>query len=613
MRFSHVEKVRIPEGSAKRIRHAGKVLWQPCIARYVSFGDSIAAGHAINDNWDKDYGTRSQYGNNGNTETDIVPGCYTDLIRRDLAARLGGTVSATSFAKSGDRVKDLIPMLDRDVVRKAVAKADYVTLCIGANDVLEPALSHLEQYINTGELNTLAAIVEANLAILADDSNANSYKALFDKLKGINPNAKYVFTTVYNPYKYLWIEEGKNGFFGPVLNSIPQMTILGFEVDELIKSLLLDVSAVKTLFSRVNGLCDWAEKYVAALNNVLKMKIAAYGNANFLIADTKAVFDPVPDRPVSAPKHYNDLINVEYTRGYDTAAMDWGRLWDGSGVGRFWWDLATEYVSLSGLDIEGFAADLIQQIIEKVITPDVDPHPEEYGHHALHQSFSDALGWSTLPRRTITFHANGGAGTMATQTVVALDSYTAYANINALGFSPGAVGYYFTGWNTKADGSGTAYTNGQFIGLTGDLTLYAQWSNLYTVRYRHSSNVDKVLYPDDKNTGHQECYALTIAGETKRKLGTFAADGGDVYTYPYGTRISVMVTDYHGANSVDSTFYDHHDGTVYKNGVAQASGRPVTWSFDLTSNVDIEFRWEIAGSLVTLDAQSWWDCYITTY
>lgn len=36
-------------------------------------------------------------------------------------------------------------------------------------------------------------------------------------------------------------------------------------------------------------------------------------------------------------------------------------------------------------------------------------------------------------------------------------------------------GYVFAGWNTMANGSGTAYQDGQNVGLSGDTTLYAQW------------------------------------------------------------------------------------------------------------------------------------------
>lgn len=439
MKFSDVNAVRIPK-NAKRIRHNGKVIWQPISARYVSFGDSIAAGHAINDDWEKNYGTRSQYGNSGNTKTAIVPGCYTDLIHKDLISTLGGNVNLTSFAKSGDRVDDLIRMLDHDRVRNAVAKADYVTLCIGANDVLEPALSHLDEYINVGSLANAEAVIETNFAALSDDNNAYSYKALFDKLSAINPDARFVFTTVYNPYKHLWLEEDRNGFFGPVLNTIPQMNIdvdkiiedrflggkdlayyditkwkwvaieLDLDLDNLIKDGLLHTPIVQKLFDRVNGLCDWAERYVNRLNDLLRSKITAYQatNPNFFVAETKAAFDTYPDRPVTADVHYNDLVNVEFTRGYDTAKMDWGALWRdsyGDNVAQYWTDLVWKHLSFSNgfpslnvadyvsFDLEGFAVDLVTQTIEKVIVPNVDPHPEEYGHIVLKGIFTDVLGY----------------------------------------------------------------------------------------------------------------------------------------------------------------------------------------------------------------------------
>lgn len=436
MRFQKVKAMRVPEGRAKRIRHNGKTLWNGVIA-YVSLGDSIAAGHTINADWDKNYGERSQYGVNGNDQTEIVPGCYADLIRDDLAASLGSSVNAISFARSGDTVADLMQKLNHDRVRNELAKADYVSICIGANDVLQPAMLNLEDYINTGDLSGIAAIVEANLAALNTDSNPNSYRALFDKLYAINPKAKYVFTSIYNPYKYLWLDDGANGFFKPLLDTIPNMDLdvdkiiedmflggtdlsyyditqfkwvsieLDYDLDGVIKSGLLNTPAVRTLYDRVNGLCDWSENYVTQLNTVLKNKINAYGKGNFLLADTKAAFDQYPDRPVSATVHYNDLVSVEFTRGYDTMQMDWGALWRdqySNDAGSYWGDLAWKYLSFSNalpsvnvadyisFNINGYATDLVAQIVEKVIVPNVDPHPEEYGHIVLKQTFETALG-----------------------------------------------------------------------------------------------------------------------------------------------------------------------------------------------------------------------------
>ena len=151
--------------------------------KYVSFGDSIAAGHAINSDWETNYGTGSQYGANGNTETVIVPNCYTDLIRNSLTEIYGKKlISTKSFAKSGDKVSHLVAKLDNTEVRNAIAEADVVTIYIGANDVLQPALDQVGNYINYGAptLGELDAQINANIATLRTNENANSFYALFN-------------------------------------------------------------------------------------------------------------------------------------------------------------------------------------------------------------------------------------------------------------------------------------------------------------------------------------------------------------------------------------------------------------------------------------------------
>lgn len=570
--------------------------------QYVSLGDSIAAGHTIDYEWEKNYGESSQYGVNGNTSTAIVSNSYTDLIRQDLTNTYGeDAVSVVSFARSGDTVADLIEKLSHDTVRAEIAKAKFVTICIGANDVLQPAMSHLDEYINTGDLSTIASVVESNLTILNDDTSSVSYMALFNKLAEINRDANYIFTTIYNPYKYLWLEEGRNGFFSPVLNTIPTMNIFGFSIDSLIKDGLLSTPIVQQLFDRVNRLSDWSENYVTRLNQVLKNKINSYKliNPNFKIADTKALYDTFPDRPITAPKHYNDLVSVEYTRGYDTMQMDWGRLYEDSGdAGTFWWNLATKYTSWSGLDINGFAKDLVSQMIEKVIVPDVDPHPEWYGHYALKRSFADVLGWSSLDRHTIIFNANGGSGSMSSIELVTLDGYTAYANLASNVFT-NTNGYRFSSWNTAVNGSGTSYSNGQFIGINSDITLYAQWSNLYTLVYCHSQG--DVIQFDSSQTGPMECYALAINGEEQSDLGAFS-NSAITYSLPYGTTVAVAVA----VSSGSDRSYVSLNGTT-----VSGKSNLAYYEFALTNDTKVEFEWNQWLSGLTM--QSYWNCYITTY
>lgn len=75
---------------------------------------------------------------------------------------------------------------------------------------------------------------------------------------------------------------------------------------------------------------------------------------------------------------------------------------------------------------------------------------------------------------TVTFNGNGGSGTMANQSF----DYDEKKALTANSFT--RTGHDFTGWNTKADGSGTPYTDEQEVkNLTdtdgGTVTLYAQW------------------------------------------------------------------------------------------------------------------------------------------
>lgn len=70
----------------------------------------------------------------------------------------------------------------------------------------------------------------------------------------------------------------------------------------------------------------------------------------------------------------------------------------------------------------------------------------------------------------VTFNANGGSGTMSPQTV----PYNKATALNANAFT--RTNYQFAGWNTKADGTGTAYSDRAIVKLTSGITLYAQWS-----------------------------------------------------------------------------------------------------------------------------------------
>jgi lysophospholipase L1-like esterase len=557
MNFPALKGFSIPEGKVIKIAVDGKTLWQAkndvAKYRYVSFGDSIAVGHRINDAWETDYGWDAQYGEDGRKETVLVPNCYTDLIRRYLNDVCGDDgVEVTSFARSGDKVKDLMLKLTHSTVKGALEEADYVTVCIGANDVLHYALVGLSEYLDTGDLSTIDAQVAASLAVLQNDSASTSYWSLFNKLYEINPNAKYVFTTVYNPYKYLWIDGSKNGFFKPMIDTIPQITVYGLEIDELIKESLLNTEVIKTYVNRINAMCDKGEEYVTQLNTILRNKITAFqaSHPNFLLADTKALFDSVPDRVGAGEVHYNDLVNVEYTRGFNTADIRWYPLWIdeyGDDYARYWTDLATKYVSWEkGFDIMGFARDLAPQIIEKIIEPNVDPHPEEDGHYVLYRSFADTLGWESL--NSISFNANGGAGSMSQQRVLDASvvngvSKKIYSHVKANEFSPIAH-YHFSAWKSN---DGSRYSDKQAIYVPSSISLTAQWEiNKRTLTVVQGADSVALARLFSRDYSNRRLYIGDFENQrylnSDKKAWDLPLKNTDTFEVAYGQPIKMVVT-----------------------------------------------------------------------
>jgi len=77
---------------------------------------------------------------------------------------------------------------------------------------------------------------------------------------------------------------------------------------------------------------------------------------------------------------------------------------------------------------------------------------------------------------TVVFDANGGTGTMASQSDAGASSLA--ANVFT------REGYVFTGWNSKADGSGVLYEDGARYAFDADVTLYARWMvRIFAISY----------------------------------------------------------------------------------------------------------------------------------
>ena len=107
--------------------------------------------------------------------------------------------------------------------------------------------------------------------------------------------------------------------------------------------------------------------------------------------------------------------------------------------------------------------------------------------------------WTWQKAYIITFDANGGAGMMNSLKVGEDESTPLTSNAFT------RKSYDFAGWNTKKDGSGTAYSNAETVKPTENMTLYAQWKKSSW----YDSGMSKTD-PSDNKQHDPNTYVVTV-------------------------------------------------------------------------------------------------------
>ena len=141
---------------------------------------------------------------------------------------------------------------------------------------------------------------------------------------------------------------------------------------------------------------------------------------------------------------------------------------------------------------------------------------------------------------TITYNGNGNtAGTVPVDPSSPYEegvTVTVFGNTGGLTrINDGGTSYYFTGWNTKADGSGIDQAEGSTFTIgTSNVTLYAQWTPYVLLDTGPAGGYifyDKGYYsygwryleaaPSDQGTGAPwGCYGVSIPGADGTAVGT---------------------------------------------------------------------------------------------
>ncbi|QQE79540.1 InlB B-repeat-containing protein [Alicyclobacillus sp. SO9] len=162
----------------------------------------------------------------------------------------------------------------------------------------------------------------------------------------------------------------------------------------------------------------------------------------------------------------------------------------------------------------------------------------------------------TANKYTVTYKGNSSTGgTMPTDS----NTYTIGMNATVLGDGTLAkTGYTFSGWNTKADGTGTRYASGSTLAMNAsNVTLYAQWRVAPSISM--SSTLPNVLQgtPYDQElqgTGGLSPYTFTIASGSLPNGLTLQSDGSLVGTpQQSGTfHFTVQIKDHAGTTTTKS-------------------------------------------------------------
>jgi uncharacterized repeat protein (TIGR02543 family) len=169
------------------------------------------------------------------------------------------------------------------------------------------------------------------------------------------------------------------------------------------------------------------------------------------------------------------------------------------------------------------------------------------GYTSVNSSITVYAQWTAdAPTQyTVTYNANGGSGTAPSTQAVNAGSSVIVEGRGSLTYS----GKTFTGWNTNSAGTGTPYSAGSYITVSGNVTLYAQWeTTYYTVTYNANGGSGNVPPTETVNTGSSVAVegqgSLTYSGKTFTGWNTNSAGTGTPYSVGSYITVSGNVTLY---------------------------------------------------------------------
>ncbi|MCQ2770438.1 MAG: SGNH/GDSL hydrolase family protein [Clostridia bacterium] len=158
---------------------------------YLVFGDSIAAGYGVTENWSVNTTLNSYVaGKNSNA--------YCGIVSRDL------NLDLINLAKSGATTTDMLNLLKSNNVKSQIKNADLITVSIGGNDLIG-MVSQVLISASIYEFMKSIGIPVSRTTTEIEQMYSKLESNLTSIMKTIKDNSKngsvIMLQTLYNPYK----------------------------------------------------------------------------------------------------------------------------------------------------------------------------------------------------------------------------------------------------------------------------------------------------------------------------------------------------------------------------------------------------------------------------
>lgn len=349
---------------------------------YVSLGDSISKGYAIN--------LKEGFVDESAT---LITGEENDysFIENCYAYKLNGYLKqyhaynkGYNFAHNGDNCQDLINFISSfyDNVNEVcknpngmnskfntltnlevyniLSNAQTISVCIGANNILSEAIDIITNYLGF-QKNTTPRSYQQVEALLRDKVESD-FEPQFQKLllliNSLNSKAEVYFTTIYNPYAVLQANADLMNIISDPDTQSEIKNNYGYDLQYFTQDRLTDIAYLSEL--AIQGGFDSTGKVFLGLNGVIKEEInksKANDNSNFFMVDSYSKFN----EKKGPSNEYHNYVNE---------CLD----------------------SLDGTAFMGimYSVAMGSATINNAVSLYMDPHPTYLGHNLIFETFKSS-------------------------------------------------------------------------------------------------------------------------------------------------------------------------------------------------------------------------------